>query len=326
VLDAFFARALAKSPEDRHLTADSFIADLESALTGAPAPQTVTPLPAASQDTLMLTATDNPPLVTPAPQKRTIPRIWGAALLLVALVASLIVLSALNLSATEPPPAADRVGVPSMTAGETFYFQSTFAADSPYNQFWPQNTGELVTSTITDGHYLFANQRTGTAVTRIFAPDYFYSEGVITLEARLDENSEPASAYGIVFRYQDEDNYNVFAVDGAGRYSIWVRQAGEWQELRAASTSWTAADAIMPRGNINTLMLSIAGDELTGYVNDTMVTRVTDSTFHDGNVGLYLATPRSGTAAMRATYYGVSALGSTAPSMTSDQVDMTPTP
>ncbi len=93
-----------------------------------------------------------------------------------------------------------------------------------------------------------------------------------------------------MFRYQDENNYNVFAVDGEGRYSIWVRTDGNWQELRKAAENWTPSDAVHPLGQDNALSLSIIGAFITGYVNDQRVTRVSDSTLSDGRVGIYFAT------------------------------------
>jgi len=109
--------------------------------------------------------------------------------------------------------------------------------------------------------------------------------------ARLELDSKPASGYGIVFRYKNEDNYNVFGVDGEGRYSIWVRLEGQWQELRNQTDgNWTPNDAINKIGSDNELLLSVLFNRFTGYVNGKQIVQVTDNTLPKGGVGIYLAT------------------------------------
>jgi len=125
--------------------------------------------------------------------------------------------------------------------------------------------------------------------------------------ARLEPDSKPASAYGIVFRYHDEDNYNVFAVDGEGRYSIWVRVEGQWQELRnQPDGNWTPNDAINKIGSDNELVIAVLAGRFTGYVNDKQVVQVTDSTLTKGGIGIYVATANSddGEATVSVDSYG----------------------
>jgi len=86
----------------------------------------------------------------------------------------------------------------------------------------------------------------------------------------------------------------VFAVDGLGRYSIWIRQDGEWQELRDASENWTPADFIHQIGTPNRLTLEIFVDTLTGYINNERVFSFSDPTLPDGQIGIYFATDDGG--------------------------------
>jgi hypothetical protein len=82
----------------------------------------------------------------------------------------------------------------------------------------------------------------------------------------LKTENAVTTGYGIVFRYIDPNNYNVFTVDGQGRYSIWVRRDGAWRELRSVGEPWTPSEAVHPIGETNTLSVDIVGDEFTAYV------------------------------------------------------------
>jgi len=183
-------------------------------------------------------------------------------------------------------------GVESMTESGPLEFASTFSADDPNNVLWPTGDMNGVMREITpDGIYRFVNPNPGAALTTILEGDYIYDYVTITMEARLHDDSPPNSGYGIVFRYQDNANYNVFAVDGAGRYSVWVRSGGQWRELRSAGENWTANDVIAPVGSANRLTLHAQGALLTGEVNGQQVTVVSDTTLSAGRIGIYLATP-----------------------------------
>src|SRR5690606_4713454 len=105
---------------------------------------------------------------------------------------------------------------------------------------------------------------------------------------------DPNSAYGIVFRYNDPQNYNVFAVDGMGRYSIWVREAGTWRELRGTEEAWQIHEGINPIGIKNLLTIRILGDLLVGYINGIEVVSLSDTTFASGSVGIYMGTANTG--------------------------------
>lgn len=144
--------------------------------------------------------------------------------------------------------------------------------------------------------------------------DAIYNGVTIEMVGRLESASQPNSAYGIVFRYSDENNYNVFAVDGRGRYSIWVRLNGEWIELRKRAENWTPDAAIQPVGKSNVLSVSLLNETLIGYVNNRQVVRVSDASLQNGQIGIYFATD-DGEALVSVDSYRVF---STIPSMTGD--------
>jgi hypothetical protein len=135
-----------------------------------------------------------------------------------------------------------------------------------------------------------------------------FNDGTIRVEGSLDPSSNPNSAFGIVFRFQDEQNYNVFAVDGLGRYSIWELRDAKWSELRGLKNErWTPSEFVNKQGEKNRLAVTFIGGHFIGSVNDANLADVTlEDTFKEGAVGLYLATYKTGTATALIDTYQVS--------------------
>ena len=294
--DAFLAKALAKKPDDRFQTSEEFalafratfeVPDFEKTtmVPGVPSVPTprMTTLVTSVFQTISERAKENP---------RISAAIVIAALGAVALIILLIVNSSQLKNAGAPQPTAAAtalVSVPSMTDAQ--YFSSTFDNSDANNLYWPSVSTAFLTHSFIDGRYQIRNMQPQTAVSTTFGTIFKYTNFAIKMVARLELDSKPASGYGIVFRYQNEDNYNVFGVDGEGRYSIWVRLEGQWQELRNQTDgNWTPNDAINKIGSDNELLLSVLFNRFTGYVNGKQVVQVTDNTLPKGGVGIYLAT------------------------------------
>jgi|GEM_PF-407234 len=298
--DHIIKRAMAKEPSERYESADSFVADIQAAFSGNPISQTRTnqtpPTP-----TVQLTVEDATPtqiidtaseLTVKAGHRQSPLGILTIGLVVIIIITFLGVLSRqLDMPSTliEQPPteAAD-----SMT-GEDFYFESTFDDSDATRGFWDiTDTDNMQRHVTPHGTLVLTNLVAGTATTTLFEPMYSYdSDFRIVLEMFLTEDSPSSSGYGIVFRYIDEDNYNVFAIDGRGRYSIWVRENGSWRELRGLAESWTESPAINPVGNLNVVSVEVHQDSLIGIVNGETVVEIADSTFETGAVGIYTATP-----------------------------------
>jgi hypothetical protein len=257
-----------------------------------------------------------PPAAQATPGKQRSPvQILAVGLAVIAILVFVGLISQRSESPSTPTPDA---GVDSMTGA--LYFTSTFDPDDPNNRYWPQGEeGDAFREITADGGYLFRNERLDRALTTIFEPSYTFENVSITMTVTLREDSSTTSGYGIVFRYMDDNNFNVFAIDGSGRYSIWVREDGQWRELRGASEDWTPDDVINPIGSPNTLSIDVVGDHLTGYVNGHEVTAVLDDTIVSGAVGIYLASTPGGTASMIADTFAALEPSPVIESMTGDE-------
>ncbi|MCA9902999.1 MAG: hypothetical protein KC547_04005, partial [Anaerolineae bacterium] len=292
--DALILRALAKAPDERFQSAR----DLKTALHRVPN--------AVEDKTIILAKTFAGAASgdSPSPQQRRTP--WLRWLIPAAL--ALIVISTLLLMQNTSATNGD--GVPTQQTQDeepvsgtlsTTGFTTNFSVDDEDNGRFPIGTdGPVDRALLPEGIYRITNNQRDGAVTTLVNNERPYENVTIMLDGTLTtDGTNPASAaFGIVFRYQDEDNYNVFAVDGAGRYSIWVRQTGDWRELRGETDNWTPDAVIAPIGEANKLRVNVVGVRLVGYVNDQAVVQLDDDTFDTGAIGIYVAAPEDGSAVL----------------------------
>jgi serine/threonine protein kinase len=310
-LDSVIYKALAKYPEDRYQTAQEFEDDLRLAFIGeSPAAPLVTPTTRLETPTGPRTMAGPEQSTPAAPAQRKPPNLndrmplamFGIGVIVIMLLLTLGILSRQGSSAAASDAAQNAGQVADVeVAGspdDPLYFVSDFSGDDPYRNSWPTSELNNLTRGLTsDGYYRISNQRPGQAIATLFEQaDVTYEDVYVEMDAVLEASSADNSAYGVIFRYIDQNNYNVFAVDGMGRYSIWVRANGRWNELRQLDEEWTDHPAINPVGERNRVAIEVFGDELIGFVNDERVVSVTDTTFAEGGIGIYIASPDDGEA------------------------------
>jgi len=314
-LDALTYKAMAKNPDDRYQTAQEFADDLLRVFGGQAIETTKSIVNAFGTSNVSFPATTLPgssTVILDAAQSsrhamlRSPLGIMALALAVVSLVVFVILFAA---RPTANPSADPTAQISSMTGEESPYFISSFSADDATNAGWPQVDNATVIRQITpEGFYRFQSDLLSSAVTSVYNPNYVYADGTITLEGTLDASSNPNSAFGIVFRYQNERNYNVFAVDGLGRYSIWELRDANWRELRGLEDErWTPDDFVNQQGEKNRLSITFIGGHFVGWVNDQQLVDVTvNEAPSEGSVGIYLATYRTGNATALIDMYQVS--------------------
>lgn len=104
---------------------------------------------------------------------------------------------------------------------------------------------------------------------------------------RLDAQATVAEAapdgyVAMLGRFQDERNFYLFSVDGAGRYQVSVQLDGVWRVLQP----WTADDAILTAGQANVLRLEDDGFRQLFFVNDAPLLQVNAAQLPAGNTGI----------------------------------------
>jgi serine/threonine protein kinase len=274
-VEAVVYRATAKEPESRYQSAGEMAHELRTAIQGDEVSGNTRAISLRAKRGERTTGRRLPLL-----------GVAGVILLLVVIAAGIVTLS----SNSAPTPTPTIPPVQAMTAGPV-PFSTSFEAGDEYNEGWPERDEGLFTTRITDGTYMLQSRAPAQAHTAVYSPEYYqYSALIIETNAILSEDSQSDSGYGIVFRYLDENNYYVFAINGRQQVSVWLRENGIWYELRNEPDDWTFNEAVAPAGEANALSILAVGDHISGFVNGTRVVDVFDNTIPQGGVGFYIAT------------------------------------
>jgi len=92
-------------------------------------------------------------------------------------------------------------------------------------------------------------------------------------------------SWGIIFR-ADDDAFYAFEISADGYVQLSVWTPGDWNAIY----DWALCAAIRPMGQTNALRVDAHGTSFALYVNDVLVTQVTDSTLSSGSVGFIVET------------------------------------
>ena len=129
------------------------------------------------------------------------------------------------------------------------------------------------------------------------------------ISAQVRQVSGPNNnAFGLICRYQNEQNFYVFLISGDGYYTI-----GKYTSSNPTVTYLTAdgkyqpSDAINQGLATNQIRASCIGNELSLAVNGIPLVTVTDPTFVIGDVGLAVSTLEQGTAVVEFDDFRVTA-------------------
>jgi hypothetical protein len=109
----------------------------------------------------------------------------------------------------------------------------------------------------------------------------------VTILTSAVRASEGQGAYGIVFRYQDVNNFYYFWLDDDGYFEIGKRVDGKFVPLEGP----TYSEVILRNGENNKLALIVAGAIFHAYINFEEVATVIDEEFDAGQLGMMASTP-----------------------------------
>lgn len=125
-------------------------------------------------------------------------------------------------------------------------------------------------------------------------PGRDFDDVVITAEARQVDGPNN-NAYGLICRYQNEDNFYVFLISGDGYYSIGKYQSSsDTVVYLTPDGQYQPSDAINVGVASNEMRVSCIGNELSMEVNGIPLISVTDPTFVTGDIGLAASTLQPG--------------------------------
>lgn len=129
-------------------------------------------------------------------------------------------------------------------------------------------------------------------------PGRNFDDVIITVQARQASGPDN-NAYGVICRYQSQENFYVFLISGDGYYAIGKYQSGSQQILYLTGDGqyhYLFSDAINQGIATNQMRVSCVGDELSLTVNGLPLATVTDPTFVTGDIGLGVSAFELGTA------------------------------
>lgn len=118
--------------------------------------------------------------------------------------------------------------------------------------------------------------------------------GAYRVETDLRLASQEAFSWGyggLIVRYQNDENFYLFAIDNRGQYQIELAEVGAWRTVRP----WTESDALS-NGRRNLLSVADDGSELRFYINGVQVDAVPDPRLPAGDIGLVVGARSRGQA------------------------------
>ena len=180
---------------------------------------------------------------------------------------------------SEKPPSSQTPTGPVCSANPTF--ADTF---DNVGSGWPtrEDDSGIVGYDLAAQEYIIALNNAMSTTWYVNARAGSFSTFCLSVNAKQAEGAEEAS-YGVVFRYQNEDNFYLFTVTGDGHYSLHKRVDGLFIPL----ISHQAHSAINSMQSPNQLEVMAKGEEISLYANRQLLITVSDATFSDGLVGLF---------------------------------------
>jgi hypothetical protein len=112
------------------------------------------------------------------------------------------------------------------------------------------------------------------------------SQRVTNFDLELDARAVTSNSdvgYGILYAYQDPENYSLFTIGNDGYYSIAVIREGERTSLRA----WQQWPHVRRGDATNRLRVRCNETHCRFYINGEFTAAIMDSAFLNGSVGLW---------------------------------------
>lgn len=130
-------------------------------------------------------------------------------------------------------------------------------------------------------------------------PGRQFEDVIISVQAR-QESGPDDNAYGVICRYQDENNFYLFLISGDGYYVIGKYESDQSTiQYLTESNEFVFSDIINQGIATNQIRASCIGNQLSLSVNGLPLVTVVDDTFAAGDIGVGVSTFTPGTAVVQ---------------------------
>jgi hypothetical protein len=142
--------------------------------------------------------------------------------------------------------------------------------------FDPVNRG------IADGRYRWeATVKKANSISKVWLADYQVSDFHLIVNTKHITGIRANSAWGVIFRLQDNYNYYWFRMTDSKFFGVSVAEEGQWRDVVA----WERTETIKPNG-VNQLEVIAQDTHFIFLINGQIVSEADESRFGQGLVGL----------------------------------------
>ena len=139
-----------------------------------------------------------------------------------------------------------------------------------------------VSRVIADGRYRWeAIVKRANSISKVWLGDYQVSDFHLIVNSKHITGTRANSAWGVVFRLQDNQNYYWFRMTDSKFFGVSVSEGGQWRDL----VEWKRTETIKPNG-VNQLEVIARESHFLFLINGQIVSEVDDDSFSQGLVGL----------------------------------------
>lgn len=139
-----------------------------------------------------------------------------------------------------------------------------------------------VNRVIADGRYRWeATVNKANSISKVWLGDYQVSDFHLIVNSKHITGTRANSAWGVVFRLQDNHNYYWFRMTDSKFFGVSVAEDGQWRDL----VEWKRTETIKPNG-VNQLEVITREAHLIFVINGQIVSELDDESSKRGLVGL----------------------------------------
>jgi predicted RNA-binding Zn-ribbon protein involved in translation (DUF1610 family) len=135
---------------------------------------------------------------------------------------------------------------------------------------------------IADGRYRWeAKVSRASSISKVWLVDYQVSDFHLIVNSKHIIGSRAGSAWGVIFRVQDNQNYYWFRITDTKFFAVSVAEEGQWRDV----AEWKRIESVKSNG-VNQLEVIARESHFIFLINGQIVSEVDDDHFSQGMIGL----------------------------------------